>query len=222
MALFPFPMGGTSFEEADRYERATRLVRSMAGEGGYTDVEEAVVGRTFSIYGMLVAGISLATTRMIENIFANRALPEDLLPRHEEELNAIPIQGEPVEDRWARLQRIWSDEGGGDVFSIAAHLAIFAGFSVNPVLNTAAALDLAGQSRKFMFAVAFEVPVEFITTIGQVNFLNNLIALYKPSTVNAVVTRPLDFIDPMGMMHSGFLTDDPYSLTDRDVLAPGQ
>lgn len=222
MALFPFPMGGTSFEEADRYERATRLVRSMGGEGGYSDVAESLVGRTFAIYGMLVAGVSLATSRMIENIFPNRALPEDLLARHEDALAAIPDQAEPVEDRWFRLGQIWADQGGGDVASMAAKLAVYAGFSVAPLLNFAAELDLALQSRIFMFAVAFEVPVEFITTPGQVRFLDGVLARYKPSTVGAVVTRPTVFIDPMGATHDGFLTDDPYSLTDRDVLAKGQ
>lgn len=218
MALFPFPLGGVSFEEQDRYERAMRLVRAMAGEGGYTERPESAVSRTFYIWALLAAGISLATTRMIENIFPTSAHPEDLLQRHEEELNVVVDSSATVEQRWVTLGKVCSDRGGGTIAALAAKLSEEIGAAVLPVLNLAADLDAHGFPRSFMFAVAFQVPIQYIETIGQVRHLDNILAKYKPTTVGAVVARSLVFTDPMMTTHLGFLTDDDYSLTDRDVL----
>lgn len=215
MPQFPFPMGGASFEERDRYERATRLVRSMAGEGGYSDDEDTVVGRTFAVWGLLAAGISLATTRMIENVYPNRADPDDLLPRHEASLNAIANLSDSVEVRWLRLKKIWSDLGGGKISDMKAELELELGIPVVPQFNMAAELDgySPPQSRVFMFAIAFEVPVALIQTRGQIDTLLRILNRYKPATVGAYVTRAIA---------RQFLTDDLLSLTDRDVLAKGQ
>ena len=210
MALFPFPLGGSSFEEMDRYERSTRAVNRLTGEGGFTDAEDSVFRRGLKVFAELCAGVSLATSRLKENIFPDAAHPEDLLPRHESWLRIVLNPLSTVEQRWATLKKKKSDRGGARIIDIKKKLEEVVGAgNVVPKFNTAADLDANGHSRVFMFALAYEIPVALISTLGQIAALDELINLYKPITCGAVVTREVAH---------GFLTDDDLSLTDRDVL----
>lgn len=207
---FPFPNGGSSWEEKDRYERATLAINRLTGEGGFTDEQGSLFRRTLQVFSQLCAGVSLSTSRLLEQVFANSAHKEDCLERHEQHLRVVRNALDGVEERWAALERVCADRAGSRIWDVKARLELLLGAgTVTPKFNIAADLDAAGHSRVFMFAIAYEVPVALIATLGQVRALDERIKRYKAITCEAVVTREVA---------RGFLTDDDLSLTDRDVL----
>ncbi len=210
MSGFPIPLGGGSFEQQDRYEQLTAQTDRLYGRGVFTEEKESTIRRTTRVIGNLFAGASLSISRAIENIFPHTSHPEDLLAAHEEWYRLIPPLGTSVEERRARLLKLRRERPDSRLWKIANRLEQEVGVgNVTPHNNYAAALDLAGYPRQFMFIAAFAVPLAFIKTIGQIETLDGIIRRFKPITVMGHVTRPLG---------GGFLTDDPNSLTDRDVL----
>jgi hypothetical protein len=210
MSGFPVPLGGGSFEAQDRYEKLTGEFDRSYGRGAFSEERETIVGRMRQTMGNLFAGASLTISRFIENIFPHTSHKEDLLGAHEEWNRVVPPLGTPVEERRARLLKHRRERPDARLWKIANRLELEVGVgNVTPHNNYAAALDLAGYPRQFMFIGAFAVPLAFIKTIGQVERLDNIIKRWKHITVMGHVTRPLG---------GGFLTDDPNSLTDRDVL----
>ncbi len=210
MPAFSAPLGGGAFDLEDRYDRALRALRRLTGQGGFSTDPDSLVQRTLRVFSILTGGVSLATSRLLENVFPNSAHPEDDLSRHERWRRLIVRATDGVDQRWANLQKVCSDRGGARFIDVQHELEYYVGVG-NAIAryNTAAALDAAGESRKFVFAVAYEVPLTFITTLGQVDFLDGVLKKYKPITVGCVVTHEVAH---------GFLTDDDQSLTDRDVL----
>ena len=210
---FPLPMGGgASYGKRSIYDRALDQINRFSGEGGYTDDDASYVRRGFQVARFIFGGVSIAIERMLANLFADTAQPGDLLPDHEAELRVVRDPTASTEDRQAALAKRLSDRQDARGVIIRQKIEDFLGLPRGTVgfrFNTAAALDAAGASRKMMFAFAYEVPLAFITTLGQVQALDEFIKRYKPIHVGAWVTR---------LVRHGFLTDDPLSLTDRDVL----
>lgn len=210
MSGFPIPLGGGSFEQQDRYDQLTTQVDRLFGRGVFTDDPASTIRRTTKVIGNLFAGVSLTISRAIENIFPQTSHEEDLLAAHEEWYRKVPPLGTPIEARRQSLLDHRRERPNPRLWKIANALEKIVGVgNVAPANNYAAALDLAGYPRQFMFIAAFAVPTAFIKTIGQIERLDGLIRRWKPITVMGHVTRPLG---------GGFLTDDLNSLTDRDVL----
>ncbi len=207
---FPHPFGAGSLEAADRLKQFEGIVRRALGRGWVTEITQSTVQRTYKVWAHLLAGASLAVSRMATNIHPQTALAEDLLPLHEQVHHVVPDPGARIEDRRAELLLRSQEAGNARLISIKAALEKRVGVgNVTPHQHYAAALDLAGQPRLLMFVVAYAVPLATIRTLGQVARLDELIKRMKPISVMGHVTRPLG---------GGFLTDDPDSLTDRDVL----
>jgi hypothetical protein len=210
MSGFPVPLGGGSFEQQDRYEKLTSQTDRAYGRGVFTEDKTSVIRRTTKVIGNMMAGLSLTITRAIENIFPDAAHKEDLLAAHEQWLRLVPPSGTSVEERRALLLAHKQERPDARLWKIANALEKIVGVgNVTPAQNMAAQLDLAGYPRQGMFVVAFGVPLAAIHTLGQIERLDALIKRFKPVTVLGHVTHP---------MGGGFLTDDPDSLTDRDVL----
>jgi len=210
MSRFPFPLGGGAFGSTTRYERAILAVKRLMGEGGYPDDDATLVQRTYAIFGRLAGALSLSTDRFLEQIFPNTSHDDGILADHEAHLRAVrdPLAG--VEERRAALADTMSDPGGAGFVQIADWLERVVGAgNVAFKFNTAAALDAGGFPRVGVFAVAFEVPVAFIRTVGQWRKLKEIVLRRKSVHVGIAVTRSVN---------RGFLADDQQSLTDRDVV----
>jgi len=210
MSGFPIPLGGGSFEQKDRYDRLTDQTDRALGRGAFTEDKQSVVRRTTRALGNLLAGLSLTISRAIENAFPHTAHAEDLLAVHEEWNRLVPPSGTPIAERRQRLLDHKREVPDPRLWKMANALEKIVGAgNVVPAQNMAAQLDLAGYPRTGMFVVAFAVPLAAIKTLGQIERLDAIIRRFKPITVQGHVTHPLG---------GGFLTDDPESLTDRDVL----
>ncbi len=207
---FPVPFGAGSLENSDRLHQFEGIVRRALGRGWATDEPTSTIQRTYRVWAHLLAGASLAVSRMARNIHPQTALAEDLLPMHEQVRHVVPDPSARVEDRRQELLLRSQEAGNGRLISIKAALEKRVGVgNVTPHQHYAAALDGAGLPRLLMFVIAYAVPLASIRTLGQVARLDELIKRMKPISVMGHVTRPLG---------GGFLTDDPDSLTDRDVL----
>lgn len=210
MSRFPFPLGGGAFVSSDRYERSIAAVKRLMGEGGYPDDDATLVQRTYAIFGRLAGALSLSTDRFLEQIFPNTSHEDGILRDHEAHLRVVRDPAASIEERRQALADVMSDPGGASFLEIVRLLEKYVGAgNVGFKFNTAAGLDAFGFPRIGIFAVAFEVPVAFIQTIGQWRKLKELVLRRKPVHVGMAVTRPVA---------RGFLVDDQLSLTDRDVL----
>lgn len=215
---FPLPFGAASLEITDRVKQFESIVRRALGRGWLTQEPRSTIQRTYKVWAYMLAGASLAVTRLMENIHPQTALAEDLLGLHELVRHIVPDPSAEIEDRRAEMKLRTTERNNGRLISIKQELERRVGVgNVTPHQHMAADLDLAGHPRTLMFVVAYAVPVVFISTVGQVRYLDEVIKRLKAISVLGVVTRPLG---------GGFRTDDPDdpstghagSLTDRDVL----
>lgn len=207
MPGFPIPLGGASFDKRTSYERLVDQIKRLYGVGPFTDVSGSVFDRTVWVIADAMAGPTLAVLRLAENAFPHRAV--DLLSKWEKWYRLPPVSLS-IAARQQRLLKHRRERPDARLWKIANALEEIVGVgNVVPRQNTAAALDLAGLSRRGMWVVAFGVPAAAIKTLGQIAELDALIARWKPVTVMGHVARTLG---------GGFLTDDDESLTDRDVL----
>ena len=206
-----FPISNTPTpEEQKRIDEMTGQVDRAYGRGAFTEDESSVFKRQNRSVGTVLAGLSMAISAVIKNIFPQTSLPEDLLSTHERWYRLQPDKSLTTAQRQARLLAHTQKRPDARLWKIANELEKVVGVgNVTPAQNTAAGLDLLGYSRSGMFVVAYGVPIAFVRTIGQIDILDRIIAAWKPITVQGHCARTLG---------TGFLTDDDDSLTNRDVL----
>jgi len=210
MSGFPIPLGGGSFEQADRYDQLTAQADRLMGRGVFTDDPDSTVRRFTRILGNIIAGPSFVITRAIENIWPHTSHAEDMLSKHERWHRIEPPKGTPVLQRRQLLLDHTQERPDPRLWKIANALERLVGVgNVAPLVNYAAQLDLAGHPRQFMFIAAWAVPRAYVKTLEQIERLDSLIRRWKPITVIGHVTGPIA---------QGFLTDFDESLTDLDVL----
>lgn len=219
MSRFPFPLGAGVFADESRLEDAENLVRRLGGRGGLPDDELSLVRRTDRVIARGIATASLYTDRVLEQIFPGSSDPADLLPDWEAWYGLHPGGGATVEERQAAVAGKYADhggvqsregEGGGRGADVVYFLEEIVGKgNVRYRYNKAAALAAGGYDPHGIYAVAFEVPLAAIRTLGQIETLREIVERVKPAHVGAAVTRAVNH---------GFLADDPDSLTDRDVV----
>lgn len=206
-----FPISNTPTpEEQKRIDEMTGQVDRAYGRGAFTEDESSVFKRQNRSVGTVLAGLSMAISAVIKNIFPQTSLPEDLLSTHERWYRLQPDKSLTTAQRQARLLAHTQKRPDARLWKIANELEKVVGVgNVTPAQNSAAGLDLLGYSRSGMFVVAYGVPISFVRTIGQIDILDRIIAAWKPITVQGHCARTLG---------TGFLTDDDDSLTNRDVL----
>jgi len=206
-----FPISNTPTpEEQKRIDEMTGQVDRAYGRGAFTEDTDSVFKRQNRSVGTVLAGLSMAISAVIKNIFPQTSLPEDLLSTHERWYRLQPDKSLTTAQRQARLLAHTQKRPDARLWKIANELEKVVGVgNVTPAQNSAAGLDLLGYSRSGMFVVAYGVPIAFVRTIGQIDILDRIIAAWKPITVQGHCARTLG---------TGFLTDDDDSLTNRDVL----
>lgn len=216
---FPFPLGAGVFADVTRLEDAREAIQRIGGEGGFSDDEESIIRRTDRVVARGLGAVSLYTDRLLEQMIPPMAGPQDMLPDWESWYQVSVPGNASVEERQELLYRKYYDHGGAhDEDGFGGGRGVDVIYFLEAVVgagncfyryNKADDLRARGQDPRGIFAVAFEVPVQYIQTIGQLELLRGIIEVHKPIHVGAAVTRTVA---------RGFLTDDPLSLTDRDVL----
>jgi hypothetical protein len=210
MPRIPVPVGAGEFAPQWRVDKAHQEIGRLLGRGGYSDEPASVVLRTFGQVARVDAGVSLATERLRNQIFADTLLEEDLLCNWEQSLRVRDPRGS-LEQRRERIGEMLADKGAPTGIAIKQKLERIVGAgNARYLFNTAVLLDALGQSRLGIYQIGFEVPAAFISTPGDHQRLLDLVTLYKPTHCGAAVGRSIQL--------KGFLCDDPESLTDRDML----
>ncbi len=160
-------------------------VRGHRGTGGHGEGGELVIRRFDHALGRVIAQGALDTERTLLNFFPGTSGPDDCLPDWERVLHIVDGVPRDVMERQVIAERVYGYVGA-------------------PHPQGGAGLDPTG-----VFVVAFEVPVEYVASVGRHAALMRILNRIKPSHVGGSITRSVA---------RGFLCDDPLSLTDRDVL----
>lgn len=220
---FPFPLGGTGgFYSEPRVNKSRRAIDNALGRGGLTSEWTSVNRRLFQGLARVHASVSLSTERIGWEMFPFHALPEDLLPVWEERLKVTRQQPDTTEERQWDVNRVGGDnarrmpaligEGAGRGTDMTYKLDDFVGTGNTAYkFNTRASLLLLGADQRGIFNVGFTVPISQINTVAKHRRLTDVMRRYIPAHVGAALGRE-------GNALNGFKTDDPDSLTDRDML----
>ncbi len=217
---FPFPLGDGVFDAETRQEKAQSFLDRITGHGGFTDDPESVIRHTLSVIARGLSSVSLSCDRLAEQIFPADSHSDDLLADWEKILRISRAQPDTVESRRQALGDVFSDkngsrsalgQGSGRGIDIKQYLERVVGKgNCKYKYNKAADIIANGWDPRAIFAIAFEVPIGQITTVGQIERLRKIVEIHKPTHVGAAITRDVE---------RGFLVDDaPLSLLDRDVV----
>lgn len=217
---FPFPLGDGVFDGQTRQESAEFMLSRFMGKGGFGESEDLVIARTRQSIARGMASASLACDRLLEQIFPADSHPDDLLPDWEQHLRVVRQPPDITETRQAAVgKKIYNfsgkrngiGEGSGRGIDIKQYIEEIVGVgNCTYRFNTAKFLSDNGFDPRGIFAIAFEVPLSEIQTVGQIAKLKAIAEEHKPAHVGLAITRAVA---------RGFLADDaPQSLVDRDVV----